>query len=157
MRIHTDPLLILDKSTKIWLYSPFSDLFWTCKRNYIRFLINRRMVNTIRFRLTWQRMSIPPCVVYVLSLGLYRWRDILLYMCVYTLVCAICFGTATNALSAAVVFTYRQGNVFGILINQPEFRLCLPCTDWFGTKLILSVYCSKSIGKWLIRTDFGSF
>ena len=34
---------------------------------------------------------------------------------------------------------YTQRNLFEILLNQPEIRLYLPFSDWFGSKLI---------GKW---------
>ena len=29
---------------------------------------------------------------------------------------------------------YTQRNIFEILLNQPGIRLCLPFSDWFGTK-----------------------
>ena len=44
----------------------------------------------------------------------------------------------TNATEGRSVYTQR--NLFGILLNQTQIRLYLPCTDWFGTKLTVSVW-----------------
>ena len=32
-----------------------------------------------------------------------------------------------------IIRRYAQRNIFEIILNQPEIRLYLPCTDWFGT------------------------
>ena len=32
------------------------------------------------------------------------------------------------------VSIYKQRNLFEILLNQPEIRLYLPFSDWFGTE-----------------------
>ena len=42
---------------------------------------------------------------------------------------------------------YSQRNIFGILLKQPEIRLYLQFSDWFGTKRT-SVWFHTSIGKW---------
>ena len=58
-------------------------------------------------------------------------------VCISSVSCFLCstqiyapVGSACNLLPRA----YTQRNIFQILFNQPEIKLYLPCTDWFGTK-----------------------
>ena len=57
-------------------------------------------------------------------------------------------GTPWCWESVRLISFYTRRNIFEILSNQPEIRLYIQFSDWFGTKRTLSVCCSKSIRKW---------
>ena len=42
-------------------------------------------------------------------------------------------------ISAILGQSYTQRNLFDILLNQPDIRLYLPFSDWFGTQTDVSV------------------
>ena len=54
------------------------------------------------------------------------------------------------------VQSYTPRNIFEILLNRPEIRLYLPCTDWFGfkrTSVWIQIY-QKMVNTIWYRVDF---
>ena len=74
-----------------------------------------------------------------LSLAIY-----IIYM--YNFAFALRTGILPSAVREAKLCTQRI--LREILLNQTEFRLYLPCTDWFGTENEHCPFGVKSIGKW---------
>ena len=131
LSVHTQNFFfeILLNQPEIRVYLPFSD--WSVsKPKSVWFQINRKIVYTLWFRVDLIRFRkyFSVCMVSDHFPDLLRSRTSInqnrLSMNQKT------FIVSQNG--SRVVYTHK--NLFEILLNQPEIRLYLPFSDWFGSK-----------------------